>query len=65
MAKDITDKSDVECKFYQSAEDVSDPRELSSEKKNQMVFDDPLLEKKTHVNLIVSEEDTATLIVSI
>ena len=37
MAKDIRDKSDVECKFYQSAEDGSDPRELCSEKKNLMV----------------------------
>ena len=33
MAKDIRDKSDVECKLYQSAEDVPDPRELTSEKK--------------------------------
>ena len=46
MAKDIRDKSDVECKFYESAEDVPDPRELSSEKKNVMVFDDLLLEKQ-------------------
>ena len=46
MAKDIRDKSDVECKFYESAEDVSDHRELSSQKKNLMVFDDLLLEKQ-------------------
>ena len=46
LAKDIRDKSDVECKFYESAEDVPDPRELSSEKKNLMVFDDLLLENK-------------------
>ena len=46
MAKDIRDKSDVECIFYESAEDVPDPRELSSEKKNVMVFDDLLLEKE-------------------
>ena len=46
MAKDIIEKSDVECKFYESAEDVPDPRELSSEKKNLMVFDDLLLEKQ-------------------
>ena len=46
MAKDIRDKSDVECKFYKSAEDVPDPRELSSQKKNLMVFDDLLLEKQ-------------------
>ena len=45
MGKDIRDKSDVVCNFYQSAEDVSDPRELRSEKKNLMVFDDRLLEK--------------------
>ena len=40
MTKEIRDKSDAECNFYQSAEDVPDPRELSSEKKNLMVFDD-------------------------
>ena len=46
MAKEIRDKSDVECNFYQSAEDVPAPRELSSEKKNLMVFDDLLLENQ-------------------
>ena len=46
MAKEIRDKSDVVCNFYQSAEDDPDPRELSSEKKNLMVFDDLLLEKQ-------------------
>ena len=34
------------CNFYQSAEDVPDPRELSPEKRNLMVFDDLLLEKQ-------------------
>ena len=46
MSTEIRDKSDVECNFYQSAEDVSDARELSSEKKNVIVFDDLLLEKQ-------------------
>ena len=46
MAKEIRYKSDIECNFYQSAEDVPDPRELSSEKKKVMVFDDLLLEKQ-------------------
>ena len=32
MAKEIRDKSDVECILYQSAEYVLDPRELSSDK---------------------------------
>ena len=46
IVKEIRDKSDVVCNFYRSAEDVTDPRELSSEKTNLMVFDDLLLEKK-------------------
>ena len=46
MAKDIKDKSDVECKSYESAEVVPDPRALSSQNKNLMVFDDLLLEKQ-------------------
>ena len=46
MAKEIRNKSDVVCNFCQSTEDVPDPRELRSEKKNLMVFDDLLLEKQ-------------------
>ena len=46
MAKEIRDKSDVECNFYQLAEDVPNPREQSLDKKNLMVFDDLLLEKQ-------------------
>ena len=64
MAKEVRDKSNVECNIYPSAEDAPDPRDLSSEKKNIMVFDYLLLEK-THVNRIMSEEGTATSIVSI
>ena len=67
MAKEIGDKSDVECNFYQSAEDAPEPRELSSEKKNLMVFDDQLFQKQKHLWIVInmSEEDTATLIISI
>ena len=66
MAKNIRGKSDVEYKFYESAEDVSDPRELSSGKKNLMIFDDLFyLKNKTRVSRIMSEEDTATSIVFI
>ena len=46
MAKDIINKSEVVCNFYQSAEDVPDHRELSSEKENLMIFDDLLLEQQ-------------------
>ena len=44
MGKEIRDKSDVVCNFYQAAKDVPDPRELSSEKKNLIIFDDHLPE---------------------
>ena len=44
--------------FNQSAEDVTDPRELSSNKKNLIIFDDCYLKNKTHVNRIMSEEDS-------
>lgn len=37
-AKDIRDKTDIECSFYESAEDVPDPRDLNSENKNLMIF---------------------------
>ena len=46
MAKEVRDKSDVVCNFYQLAEDVPYPRKLSPEKENLMVFDDLLLEKQ-------------------
>ena len=46
IAKTPRDKSDIECKFYESPSDVLDPKELSSDKKNLMVFDDLLLERQ-------------------
>ena len=49
IAEEMAKESDLECKFYESAEDVPDPRELSSQKKNLMVFDDLLLEKTNHM----------------
>ena len=45
-AIEMRDKSDTECNLYPSAEDVPDPRELSSEKKNLMVFDNLFLKKQ-------------------
>ena len=46
IAKTQRNKSDIECKFYESPSDVLDPKELSSDKKNLMVFDDLLLERQ-------------------
>ena len=61
----LKDKSDVECNFYQSAADVPDPEELSSEKKNLMIFVDLLLEKQNTCESYYVRGDTATLIASI
>ena len=33
-AKEIKNKSEIECSFYESADDVPDPRDLNSENKN-------------------------------
>ena len=46
MAKYQTDKSTINCKFFESTTDVPDPRELNLNKKNLIVFDDLLLEKQ-------------------
>ena len=46
MSKNQREKSDIECKFFENASDVPDPRELCLDKKNLMVFDDLLLEKQ-------------------
>ena len=45
-AKEIQNKSDIECGFYESSEDVPDPSEMNSSNKNLMIFDDLLLEKQ-------------------
>ena len=37
---------DVDCKFFETSEDVPDPRELNAERKNLMIFDDLQLEKQ-------------------
>jgi len=48
LAKDQRSRSKeaVECSFYESADDVLDPKELSPEHKNLMIFDDLLLQKQ-------------------
>ena len=42
----INKTSDIKSYFFESASDVPDPRELSSEDKNLMIFDDLLLERQ-------------------
>jgi len=36
----------IECNFYESADDVPDPKEISPEHKNLIIFDDLLLQKQ-------------------
>ena len=44
--KEITDKSDIKCEFFDSADDVPDPSLLHKSHKNLMIFDDLQLEKQ-------------------
>ncbi|WAR01499.1 hypothetical protein MAR_008057 [Mya arenaria] len=46
MGKSNRYKSDIDCSFYETSKDVPDPRELSTDNKNLMIFDDLLLEKQ-------------------
>lgn len=46
MSKNLRYKSDIKCSFYETSEDVPDPRELNPNNKNLMIFDDLLLEKQ-------------------
>ena len=55
-AKSIKNKSNVKCNFFETASDVPDPRDLNSEDKNLMIFDDLLLERQ-NVNVTIFEED--------
>ena len=52
-AKSVKKKSDVKCNFFETASDVPDPRDLNSEDKNLMIFDDLLLENKINANVII------------
>ena len=45
-SKSLNKDSDLTCSFFESSTDVPDPRELYSEDKNLMIFDDLLLERQ-------------------
>ena len=44
--KSTKNESNVKCNFFETASDVPDPRDLNSEYKNLMIFDDLLLERQ-------------------
>jgi hypothetical protein len=46
MSRNIDKKSDIDCKFFETSDDVPDPKELNRDKKNLMIFDDLQLEKQ-------------------
>jgi len=48
LAKDQSPhaKEPIECSFYEWPDDVPDPKKLSPEQKNLMIFDDLLLQKQ-------------------
>lgn len=46
MAKNSNERSDIDCNFFETSEVVPDPRDLSNQKKNLMIFDDLQLEKQ-------------------
>ena len=45
-AKSIKNKSNVKSNFFEASSNVPDPRDLNSEDKNLMIFDDLLLERQ-------------------
>ena len=46
MAEQLTEKSNIKCKFFETADDVPDPSALNKKDKNLMIFDDLQLEKQ-------------------
>ena len=48
----LNKESDIKSYFFESASDVPDPRELNSEDKNLMIFDDLLLERQNKTVLL-------------
>ena len=62
-AKSIKNKSNIKCNFFETASDVPDPRDLNSEDKNLMIFDDLLLERQNKCESSIFVEDIVMLIV--
>ena len=62
MAKDAKNVSDIYCKFFETSEDVPYPRDLNSEKKCLMIFDDLQLKKQNKSETYYIRGGIATLI---
>jgi len=46
MAKNLNRKSDIDCEFYETSHNVPDPRNLSLDYNNLIIFHDLMLEKQ-------------------
>lgn len=46
ISHDLSQKSDIQCEFFENASDVPDPKDLDKSRKNLMIFDDLQLEKQ-------------------
>ena len=53
MAKSLNNKSDINCQFYETSEDVPDPRDWSRDKKNLMISIICNKKSKTNANRII------------
>ncbi|KAL9966048.1 hypothetical protein ACROYT_G024059 [Oculina patagonica] len=49
MAKQLPIKSDIKVEYFEEAEDVPDPRDLSKDDKNLLIFDDLILSKQNKI----------------
>lgn len=49
MAADLKVKSEIKVEFFEEAEDVPDPKELSKDNKNLMIFDDLILSRQNKI----------------
>ena len=56
-ARSIKNKSNVKCNFFETASNVPDPRDLNSEDKNLMIFDDLLLKRQNKCESSTFVED--------
>ena len=56
-AKTIKNESNLKCNFFKMASDVPDPRDLNTEDKNLMIFDDLLSKDKISANVTIFVED--------
>ena len=61
MAKCLDRPADIECYFFETSDDVPDPRDLNSSKKNLMIFDDLQLEKQNKCETYYMSEDATAM----